>query len=332
MLIVGNGRCRWRQWVFGDDETVDLVHRVWQVLKETGQAVVNFQGRRRALVRRYLFPLLKRVTPSVAVERDGVWYFVATADRVIGRDVYAYGSYDEYVMVETLRILERHAGRPNALLGRTFVDIGANIGTSTVAAFKHFGASRAIAFEPSPRNLKMLRSNLVMNDLQDRVMVFPLALSNANGTATLELAEHNWGDHRVRSRLHAQEGMREAPRRGIDIQLARFDDVMTDISTDLPPLGLVWIDTQGFEGHVLSGACSLLESDVPVVIEYDPRYLRHAGGLAILQEVISESYREVVDLRSSASAGRIITYPANRVPDLQEVYKGRAFTDLLLLK
>jgi len=33
-------------------------------------------------------------------------------------------------------------------------------------------------------------------------------------------------------------------------------------------LGLVWLDVQGHEGEVLAGARTLLESRVPVVMEY----------------------------------------------------------------
>jgi FkbM family methyltransferase len=301
-------------------------------VKELSQATVNFQGRRQALLRRYLFPLLAHASQGLGVQRDGVWYFVGTADQVVGRDVYAYGSYDEYVMAEAVAILQDYAGRGDALAGRTFVDIGANIGTSTITALRRFNAGHAIAFEPEPMNVKLLRCNVLMNELEHLVTVLPLALSDQASSAILKISEHNWGDHRVHVSLPLGEGTTDSMRPTITIELARFDDAVVDIRSELPELGMVWIDTQGYEGHILSGAPSVVDSDVPVVIEYDLRHLRRVNGLSMLNELITRNYREVVDIRASVRARRVVSYSAQEIAGLQQVYRGRAFTDLLLLK
>ena len=41
-------------------------------------------------------------------------------------------------------------------------------------------------------------------------------------------------------------------------------------------VGLVWIDTEGHEGHVLAGAASLVDRGVPIVLELNGRWLAKA--------------------------------------------------------
>lgn len=57
-----------------------------------------------------------------------------------------------------------------AVRGRTFVDVGANIGACTVLAAK-LGAARVIAVEPESRNRAMLVANVAENGLADVVTV-----------------------------------------------------------------------------------------------------------------------------------------------------------------
>lgn len=63
--------------------------------------------------------------------------------------------------------------------GDTFVDAGANMGFySLLAATRLAGRGRVISFEPDPRNLPTLRSNVEMNRLGDIICIEPRALSD----------------------------------------------------------------------------------------------------------------------------------------------------------
>ena len=53
--------------------------------------------------------------------------------------------------------------------GRSFVDVGANIGTTTIPALLSHGFETAVAIEPEPENVRVLRMNVLLNDLEDRV-------------------------------------------------------------------------------------------------------------------------------------------------------------------
>jgi len=300
-------------------------------LRLTADVVTNARGQRARMLRNRTFPMLSRVTPSLAVERDGMWFYVSTADQQVGRDIYVHGASDQRVMAKAVELIGEALGT-NPLLDRMFLDIGANIGTSTITALKRFGATDAIAAEPEPGNRKLFRCNLVMNELEDRVTILPYALSDHDGTATLELSNSNWGDHRVRVDAVAQGHFDEQDRRTIDVRVVRFDDLAAEIDLDLSRVGLVWIDTQGHEGHVLSGASLLLESHIPIVMEYWPYGLGRAGGMADLRRLIETKFREIVDLRASLHRNRRMSYSADRIGDLESIYTGVAHTDLLLLK
>ena len=74
---------------------------------------------------------------------------------------------------------------PDDLGALTFADIGANVGTTTVPALRAIGFGRGLAVEPAPSNLRLLRANLALNDLHERVTVVESAIGDRAGTMTL---------------------------------------------------------------------------------------------------------------------------------------------------
>lgn len=295
--------------------------------------VTNQRGQRRGVVRNELFDLVGLVTPVVAVDAEGVRYFLSTRDRGLSRTVFAQGSYEQDLMGHTLALAEKHTGRTPLLAGRTFVDIGANIGTSTIPALKVFGAAAAVAIEADAENHRLLRCNLIANDLEARVRTVHAAVSDRGGTGVLELDRGSWGDHRVRTRTGVADGAcRESRRVTVAVPLARFDDLVADLAIDLDSVGMVWMDVQGHEGHVLAGAASLLARDIPVAMEYWPYGLRRADGLGLLHHLVAGAYRSVVDIRASVTGAGRAELPAAELHTLATRYPGEAYTDLLLLK
>jgi FkbM family methyltransferase len=298
--------------------------------RETAKLILNYRGQRRVIVRRWKYDLLHFFTPIMAVEgHNGIHYFVSTSE-YLGKCLYVDGFFEERQMKKATEVIQAMRGGPPPLKGHRFIDIGANIGTATITAIKVFGAEDGIGFEPEPDNFKLFQCNLVMNDLSSRVRAFQLALSNHPGTALLELSHANCGDHRVRVAASGDEGVfRESDRPTIKVQLARLDDLMAELNVRVGDVGLVWIDTQGHEGHVLEGATTVLSSDVPVVLEYWPYGLRRAGGHDLLHSLIAENYSMVIDLSVSNCNA---VYRAPDIHQLGAQYSSTQSTDLLLLK
>ena len=71
--------------------------------------------------------------------------------------------------------------RRGTLKDTEFLDVGANIGTTTVSALLHGPFASAICFEPERQNLVDLRLNLLLNGLEDRATAIGVALSDQSG-------------------------------------------------------------------------------------------------------------------------------------------------------
>ena len=266
------------------------------------------------------------VTPTIEVNDDEMRFLAHTKDRVITADMFAdQKTYEIEVMATAIELASHIAGR-NVLLGKTFVDVGANIGTSTVPALMRFGASRAICLEPEPENAKLLRCNLILNELEQAAKVIQAAVSDEGSEVELLLSTGNLGDHRVH--LGGNRSVETAAWESTRVPARRLDDVLEESDVLASDVGLLWIDTQGHEPHVLRSARNLLDYGVPTVIEYWPSVLGDEG-IRSLNEVIEECFESFLDLRSPTP----LIQPAGEVGSVARrlIERGDDYTDLLLV-
>jgi hypothetical protein len=93
---------------------------------------------------------------------------------------------------------------------------------------------------------------------------------------------------------------------------------------------LLFIDTQGFEGYVLSGAKNLIQKSVPIVMEFWPYGLNRAEGLDLLYETLSESsYTSMWDLSNPVVK---IKFSIENLKKIELKYGlNGSYTDLLLV-
>jgi FkbM family methyltransferase len=280
-------------------------------------------------VRGPVFDLLAPFAPIVVVEGEaGMRLAIGTEDPEIGRHTFVHRAYDMGAMRRAIDLLELEGGVP--LWGRTVLDVGANIGVSIVPLLRLFGAERGIAVEPAPQLLELLRLNLTLNDLAERVQVLPMALSDRDGSMELALSPENAGDHRLR--VPGTEADAVETRATVDVPVRRLDALVEEGAIDAASLGLIWLDVQGHEGHVMAGAPGVLASAVPVVTEFWPEALDRAGGLEMFRDAVRSSYSRVIDVRAAQASGAAQVLPTSRLDELAERYAGPTdFTDLLLL-
>jgi FkbM family methyltransferase len=205
--------------------------------------------------RKSFFEQAGRHTPFVAVKtRDGLSFIVSTEDTSVGKSLFMRRTRSEFRMLASAMKALRRIGVPRRGI---FVDVGANIGTTTVAALAHHGFPTAVAYEPDPLNSALLRANLALNGLESRARVVEAVVSDAPGSVHLTGSEKH-GGHKVSSA-------------GWPVDAVALDD---EIHEDI---GLIWIDVQGHEGHVFLGAERLLHSRPPVVVEVSPGHLKTDG-------------------------------------------------------
>jgi FkbM family methyltransferase len=264
--------------------------------RELGRLKNDSPTEARALTRRAFWRLAARFTPVIAVDRAELRFFVSTQDEVLGRRLFVYDTMPERDIELAFAALAEVPGLE--LRDYSVVEIGANIGSHTVELLTGFGASDVIAIEPGPANCDLLRQNVLANDVSDRVKLLELALSDHDGSVSLELSATNSGDHRVRV------GDGAAPNRStVEVRAARFDSLVQSGEIELDKIGLVWMDAQGHEGHILSAATTLLGSATPIVMEYWPHGLRGSGGLDLLHRLIAEHYSHVIDIAPPGGTG-----------------------------
>jgi FkbM family methyltransferase len=289
-----------------------------QLKRQLGRLAADFPTESDALRRRLFWRLATRFTPLLAVDREGMRLFVSTADRVIGRRLFVYHRTPETDIVAAIDALRAIPGATERLRGRAVIEIGANIGSHTVQLLTHYGAERVTAIEPNPDNCALLRQNVLANGVHDRVTLLPVAVSDNDGFVDLELSDGNSGDHRVRVPGAAGD-QREGARATIRVRSCRFDSLIDDGEIDLEAVGLIWMDAQGHEGHILAGARRLLESEIPIMMEYWPYGLRRAGGLELLHRLVAEHYSEVLDI-APPGGGPPRTIPAARLCELESLH------------
>lgn len=286
--------------------------------RQLGRLRADFPGEVEALARRGVWRVAARFTPVVAVDREGLRLYVSTDDQVLGRRLFVYNRAPETDIQLTFNALRQVPGIAERLNDYKVLEIGANIGSHTVALLKNYGAREVIAIEPSPYNCELLRQNALSNAVSDRVRLLELALSDQDGSVSLEISPTNSGDHRVRVAGGSGNGA-EASRATIDVRAARLDSLVGTGEIDLDGVGLVWLDAQGHEAHIFGGASALLGSDIPIAMEYWPYGLRRAGGLERLHQLIAEHYTHVLDIAPPDRSGARLLR-ADELPALETEY------------
>jgi FkbM family methyltransferase len=288
--------------------------------------------------RERFFAEARAFTPILAAEAGGATFLVRTTDEVVGRSLFVKGSRGDMGLVSrTLEIL-RALGQAERVEGRAFLDIGANIGTSSIAALRTGAFSGVVAFEPEPDNYRLLCVNLALNGFEHQARALPVAVSRTSGPAMLTLHTRNSGGHQVATGAGPAGLGDDAPHgEQIPVEAVSLDALVERGMLDAEAVGLVWLDVQGHEGHVLRGARSLTSAGTPVVLEFYPLMLSRSRGMPLLREVAAKRYTHFLDLRdvaSPAAAGALLK-PVVELSAYAARYSKHAehhFTDLLLLR
>ena len=162
---------------------------------------------------------------------------------------------------DTLRTLQSFV-KP----GMTVLDIGANTGFLTLRLADLVGAAgRVYSFEPFPDNFRLLEKNVKTNQLA-QVSIFPIALSNRNGTADLTRNPRNDGGHSLGDQSQNPDLAGWDPETlKIRVPTQTLDDFIAEHR--IPRVDFIKIDVEGAECLVFGGAPILLaRPDAPVIL------------------------------------------------------------------
>lgn len=134
-----------------------------------------------------------------------------------------------------------------------FIDVGANLGLYTIDITRRCAVKETIAFEPLPDNFNQLCGNIFANGLSDRVTANRSALSDREGTATMNVDS----DFTIHSTLEAFGTNNAKFDMAIDVPLIRFDSCYPFTGRR----AFLKIDVEGHEMSTLRGMTNLLANN-----------------------------------------------------------------------
>ncbi len=247
---------------------------------------VRYRLKRISRKLRFLFwevgsPFRKSMKSMTVSTQQGT-FTILTEDEFIGKSLYCNGHFELDFMLNAMTFLRSIQKCPPKGKG-TILDVGANIGITSVGMLHTGEMEKAIAIEPEPRNFSLLQRNVLLNGLTEKVVCLPFAASHEKGKVSFELSENNGGDHRVRMDSHSIDSdsvelYHESARRFITVQSDTLENLLANLPQSFTQdIALFWIDVQGYEGYAFMGAKSVLSKRIPVVSEIWPYAIKRAG-------------------------------------------------------
>ena len=146
--------------------------------------------------------------------------------------------------------------------GMNVLEIGANLGYYLLLEAKIIGSHGMIyAFEPDPRNIRILTLNIRENNLERIVKVFPHAVSNHSGEQRFYLSEQ--------TNLNTMVEEHKESKQSIMVKTIAVDS-FNEISV---PINFVRMDIEGFEYEAIEGMLGLLKrtNNIKLLVELHPR-------------------------------------------------------------
>lgn len=202
-----------------------------------------------------------------------------THDAVIGRSLDLYGEWCEMELEVLGQII-----RP----GEVVLDIGANIGTHTVAFSRMVGDHGLVmAFEPQRLIFQNLCANVAINALTN-VVTIQRGVGNRAEVIRLPIfdprREQNFGS----AVLHGHAA-------GDDIEVVRIDDM------HLPKVSLMKIDVEGMECDVLEGARETIARYQPALFIENDTTDRSAPILQAIDALDYDAYWQMSTIYRTAN-------------------------------
>ncbi len=246
-------------------------------------SIEEILGPHRAQSRRPAVYLDDELALTIALGRYKM--YVNTRDKAISVHLLTEGRWEPWITEFLSRL---------AKPGMNVADVGANMGFYSLLLADRVGpAGRLWAFEPDPRNFRLLGWNLDANGFAPRAKAFRLAAFNRRAQVRLSQETVNLGGHSV-----IPEGSAAAPGTFLTVDAAPLDDCIA------APLDLMKIDAEGSEPFIWDGMTRLLAESpkVQIVMEFDPRFIASKGRdpLAFLARIRAAGF-SIARIRADAA-------------------------------
>lgn len=276
-------------------------------------------------IRKLYFQIVKKFSDTISVRTDYGTFKVFTHDRIIGYTLYKDRKWEIDFPREIFNFL--HA---SSLLPRnaTLIDLGANIGITSIPFIRSGWVENAIAVEADGDNFRLLGENIQANRLGDRIFPIHAAVTEFATELTLEKSTNNFGDHRIK-KTDASGAYSEHLRKIATVKGDTLPNLISQASFKPNDKMLIWIDIQGHEGYAFRGASEWLRaSRAPAVSEIWPYAIERSG--MSLQE-FSTIVTGIWNAYYAWHNGRFVRFEISEFPGLLESLTGDQQDNIILI-
>jgi FkbM family methyltransferase len=148
----------------------------------------------------------------------------------------------------------------------TLLDLGANIGLTSVWLAKKYPIERVIAVEPDRTNAILARRNLSLNAIKSEVL--EAAIGPHEGTVGFESSPVS--------------NLGRVSEKGLPVPMITVDTILE--KSACPKLALVKIDIEGSEQQLFDGPTGWLDCTDAIIIEFHPTLVDHGRIIRAVAE------------------------------------------------
>ncbi len=245
---------------------------------------------------------------------DDIHYIATSKDELIFKGMYlTQRNYSEYYM-ELFHELVKHYYQVDDSSG-IFLELGANIGTTGIYFLKKLTPNlKLLAFEPDAENFKLLRANLILNDVEEKTVVENYGLGLEESEQIMHRSANNPGSN---SLFVEYVGGTDLPSE--TIKIIPLDKYFAKKNLDVADIKYIWLFTQGFEPQVLFGAKNLLvRNPAPICMEFNPHIWKISDSYEKMLQFLAPIYSNYIWFREVERTGKINVYPLEKLLEFQD--------------
>jgi len=244
-------------------------------------------------------------------------YFLSTNDSVIyitftdniSKNLFLHNTWNVHILYRGMKVIGKNFKK------KTLINVGAHIGSTCIPAVKnHF--KNAIAFEPVKNNFRLLTSNVYLNELENKIKLYNIGLSDKKKLLNLKVHGKNTGDYRV-----ANANQNEIEK----VECDKLDNYTKNFNKKN---SVIFMYAQGHEPDVLMGGIETIKKKIPIITVFPPSLF--APNWFKKYSKLFKYYNYFYDLQSSKNLRK--EFNKAELIRLYDKYNvGDDFTDILII-
>lgn len=270
---------------------------------------------------------MKSLMPYQSCVADGLRYISSGTDSLISFHMFLTGkSWAADDIDIFLELTEKYYGYRKGENGY-FLDIGANIGTTSAYVKKMMPELDIISFEPETENYRLCKINMSLNGFEE-VCVENVGLSDRDSIEYLEVNKQNKGGCSIIVPQSDEDRCKENIQ---ECHCTTLDSYVTGRGISYQDIHYIWMDTEGFEGKILQGGeKTFKKGKIPLFMEFTPKFWRKNGSGEQALRLLEEYYSFFIDVGNISEKGEVL----QPIEKLELLYQnlGEGQTDIFLVK